>query len=67
MGSEMCIRDRELVAEGVETVAAAETLLHHGCHRAQGFLLSRPLNGEEMASLLAKGRVSVHFSTTPSL
>lgn len=57
----------ELVAEGVETVAAAETLLHHGCHRAQGFLLSRPLNGEEMASLLAKGRVPVHFSTTPSL
>lgn len=57
----------ELVAEGVETVAAAETLLHHGCHRAQGFLLSRPLNGEEMVSLLGEGRVPVHFSTTPSL
>jgi EAL domain-containing protein (putative c-di-GMP-specific phosphodiesterase class I) len=57
----------ELVAEGVETLAAAETLLHHGCHRAQGFLLSRPLNGDEMASLLAKGRVPVHLSTTPTL
>jgi diguanylate cyclase (GGDEF)-like protein len=57
----------ELVAEGVETTIAAKTLLHHGCHRAQGFLLSRPLTGDDMASLLAKGRVPVHFSATPSL
>ena len=57
----------ELVAEGVETVTAAETLLRHGCHRAQGFLLSRPLSGEEMASLLTKGRVAVHFSAPPTL
>lgn len=57
----------ELVAEGVETVTAAETLLLHGCHRAQGFLLSRPLSGEDMASLLAKGRVAVHFPTPPTL
>jgi EAL domain-containing protein (putative c-di-GMP-specific phosphodiesterase class I) len=57
----------ELVAEGVETVTAAETLLRHGCHRAQGFLLSRPLSGEDMASLLTKGRVAVHFSAPPTL
>lgn len=57
----------ELVAEGVETETAAMTLLRHGCHRAQGFLLSRPLSGEDMASLLAKGRVAVHFSTTPTV
>ncbi|TPG36732.1 sensor domain-containing phosphodiesterase [Mycolicibacterium hodleri] len=57
----------ELVAEGVETEIAATTLLHHGCHRAQGFLLSRPLIGEDMASLLAKGRVPVHFSAAPTL
>ena len=57
----------ELVAEGVETVIAAKTLLHHGCHRAQGFLLSRPLASDEMAALLAKGRVPVHFSATPTL
>jgi diguanylate cyclase (GGDEF)-like protein len=57
----------ELVAEGVETEAAALTLLHHGCHRAQGFLLSRPLGGDEMASLLAKRRVPVHFSASPSV
>ncbi|MGV0718133.1 EAL domain-containing protein [Mycolicibacterium sp. XJ662] len=55
----------ELVAEGVETETAALTLLQHGCHRAQGFLLSRPLPSEEMASLLADGRMPVHFSATP--
>lgn len=55
----------ELVAEGVETDAAAMTLLQHGCHRAQGFLLSRPIPGEQMAALLAKGRMPVHFSATP--
>jgi diguanylate cyclase (GGDEF)-like protein len=57
----------QLVAEGVETEAAARTLLHHGCYRAQGFLLSLPLSGEDMAALLAKGRVPMHFSATPSI
>lgn len=52
----------ELVAEGVETEVGARTLLHHGCHRAQGFLLSRPVPGPEMERLLAEGRVPVHFS-----
>jgi diguanylate cyclase (GGDEF)-like protein len=51
----------EVIAEGVETEIAAKTLLHHGCHRAQGFLLSRPLSGDQMVSLLADGRVAVHF------
>lgn len=43
----------ELVAEGVETPAAASTLMQHGCHRAQGFLLSRPLPGDAMEALLS--------------
>ncbi|MBX7450355.1 EAL domain-containing protein [Mycolicibacterium sp. 3033] len=51
----------ELVAEGVETQAAALTLLRHGCHRAQGFLLSRPIAAGPMESLLAKGRIDVNF------
>ncbi len=42
----------ELVAEGVETPAAAMTLIEHGCHRAQGFLFSRPVAGDAMQSLL---------------
>ena len=44
----------ELVAEGVESACAARTLLEHGCHRAQGYLISRPVTGEVMAELLAK-------------
>jgi diguanylate cyclase (GGDEF)-like protein len=51
----------ELVAEGVETEIAAATLLRLGCKRAQGFLLSHPLSGDEMLELLASGRVPVHF------
>jgi diguanylate cyclase (GGDEF)-like protein len=57
----------QLVAEGVETEAAALTLLRHGCYRAQGFLLSLPLAGAQMEELLAAGRVPVHFSPTPSI
>jgi diguanylate cyclase (GGDEF)-like protein len=56
----------QLVAEGVETEAAAMTLLRHGCYRAQGFLLSRPLAGGAMASLLAKRRIPVHFAAARS-
>lgn len=52
----------ELVAEGVETDAAALTLLRHGCHRAQGFLLSRPIAGAAMESLFAQGRIPVSFT-----
>jgi EAL domain-containing protein (putative c-di-GMP-specific phosphodiesterase class I) len=55
----------QLVAEGVETEAAASMLLRHGCYRAQGFLLSRPIATDEMESLLAKGRIPVAFSATP--
>ena len=57
----------QLVAEGVETERAALTLLQHGCYRAQGFLLSKPILGSEMMDLLAKGRVPVHFSTAPRM
>jgi diguanylate cyclase (GGDEF)-like protein len=56
-----------LVAEGVETETAALTLLRHGCHRAQGFLLSRPIAGDEMEALLARGRIPVDFSAAPRL
>jgi diguanylate cyclase (GGDEF)-like protein len=52
----------DVVAEGVETAAAARTLLDLGCHRAQGFLLSRPLDSTAMESLLAKRFVPMDFS-----
>jgi len=43
----------QVVAEGVETPTTALTLMQHGCHRAQGFLLSRPVPGNAMEALLA--------------
>ncbi|WP_297847919.1 EAL domain-containing protein [Mycobacterium sp.] len=52
----------DVIAEGVETVAAAKTLLSLGCHRAQGFLLSRPLDSAAMETLLAKRVIPMNFS-----
>jgi EAL domain-containing protein (putative c-di-GMP-specific phosphodiesterase class I) len=49
--------DLQLVAEGVETTAAALTLMRHGCYRAQGFLVSRPVTADAMASLLSARRL----------
>jgi diguanylate cyclase (GGDEF)-like protein len=43
----------QVIAEGVETPVAALTLMRHGCHRAQGFLLSRPVSADTMESLLS--------------
>jgi diguanylate cyclase (GGDEF)-like protein len=51
----------QLVAEGVETPSAAMTLMKHGCHRAQGYLLSRPIPGDAMESLLSSRWISVPF------
>jgi diguanylate cyclase len=52
----------DVVAEGVETPAAARILLDLGCHRAQGFLLSKPLDGAAMELLLARRFVPLDFS-----
>jgi diguanylate cyclase (GGDEF)-like protein len=49
----------QVVAEGVETSTAAATLLSLGCQRAQGFLLSPPVHGAAMESLLARGHLPV--------
>jgi diguanylate cyclase (GGDEF)-like protein len=56
-----------VVAEGVETAAAARTLLGFDCYRGQGFLLSRPLEAEAMESLLAKHFVPLDFSKEEDL
>ncbi|MDT5233805.1 MAG: hypothetical protein QOI39_4305, partial [Mycobacterium sp.] len=43
----------DVVAEGVETADAARILLGLGCTRAQGFLLSQPIDATAMEALLA--------------
>ncbi|WP_200178933.1 bifunctional diguanylate cyclase/phosphodiesterase [Ectothiorhodospira mobilis] len=43
----------EVLAEGVETEAQRESLLDMGCHRAQGYLFSRPVPAAEIPALLA--------------
>jgi diguanylate cyclase len=53
----------EVVAEGVETATAARALLDLGCYRAQGFLLSRPVDGAAMESLFATPVIPMDFST----
>jgi diguanylate cyclase len=51
----------DVIAEGVETAAAARALLDLGCYRAQGFLLSRPLGRDAMGSLFARRFIPVDF------
>jgi EAL domain-containing protein (putative c-di-GMP-specific phosphodiesterase class I) len=53
--------DLELIAEGVETPAAAKALMHHGCRRAQGYLFSRPITGDAMELLLASRGMPMPF------
>jgi EAL domain-containing protein (putative c-di-GMP-specific phosphodiesterase class I) len=53
----------QLVAEGVETPSAAKTLMQHRCHRAQGYLFSRPIPGDAMESLLSARRLPMPFLT----
>jgi EAL domain-containing protein (putative c-di-GMP-specific phosphodiesterase class I) len=54
----------QVVAEGVETPLAADTLCSIGCYRCQGFLYARPLTSSGMRELLATGHVDL---TEPAL
>jgi len=44
--------DRTLIAEGVETLEQLEYLYRHGCHLIQGYLLGKPVAGEEFEAQL---------------
>jgi EAL domain-containing protein (putative c-di-GMP-specific phosphodiesterase class I) len=44
----------DTVAEGVETEEQLEQLTRLGCHRAQGYLLAKPMNASAVAKLLAR-------------
>jgi diguanylate cyclase len=51
----------QLVAEGVETASAALALMQHGCRRAQGYLLSRPIAGKAMETMLSSRWMPMPF------
>ncbi|PIX00550.1 MAG: GGDEF domain-containing protein [Hydrogenophilales bacterium CG_4_8_14_3_um_filter_62_83] len=44
---------RQIVAEGVETVAHGTLLLHLGCDRAQGYAIARPMPASAMPDWIA--------------
>jgi EAL domain-containing protein (putative c-di-GMP-specific phosphodiesterase class I) len=46
----------QVIAEGVETEDQFSFLQSHQCHKAQGFLFSRPLPPEKLTKLLQNGR-----------
>ncbi|MGZ4771861.1 MAG: putative bifunctional diguanylate cyclase/phosphodiesterase [Ilumatobacteraceae bacterium] len=46
--------DCTVTAEGVETEQQLSTLQALGCHRAQGFLLARPMPTDKLTALLAR-------------
>ncbi len=58
--------DLVVVAEGVESVGAAQVLLREGCSRAQGYMFSRPIPADETERLLAEGSVPVRIEPTAS-
>lgn len=43
----------DVVAEGIETQAAARVLIDHQCYRGQGFLYSPPVSGPAMRRMLS--------------
>ncbi|MEY2755919.1 MAG: hypothetical protein RJB65_2277 [Actinomycetota bacterium] len=45
--------DLDLVAEGVETMPQLETLGQLGCHKAQGYLISRPVPADAMRTTVS--------------
>jgi EAL domain-containing protein (putative c-di-GMP-specific phosphodiesterase class I) len=51
--------DKQVVAEGVETMEQLDYLREHDCDLAQGFFLARPLSAQEMTGLLL-GRGAPH-------
>ncbi|MEE2031877.1 putative bifunctional diguanylate cyclase/phosphodiesterase [Rhodococcus chondri] len=58
----------DVVAEGLESVAAARKLLGLGCYRAQGFLLSKPKPAAQLEDLLRRRQIELPWATaTPDL
>ena len=55
-----------VVAEGVETVEQARTLVAMGCNDAQGFLFGFPATGAEVSTMLARDLLGTEILATPA-
>ena len=53
----------QVVAEGVETLAQRDLLLAAGCDFAQGYLFSRPVDGERFEALLREGHIAAAMTS----
>ena len=58
---------REVIAEGVETVAHGTALLHLGCELAQGYCISRPMPPEQMPAWAATWQPDAAWGELPWL
>lgn len=47
--------NKEVIAEGVETIQQLNFLASYGCHQAQGYLYSKPITYEEFEYMLKHG------------
>ncbi|MEO9180189.1 MAG: EAL domain-containing protein, partial [Acidimicrobiales bacterium] len=47
-----------VIAEGIESSTIIDKLLELGCHRGQGYLISRPVPAAELSDMLRQGSVS---------
>jgi EAL domain-containing protein (putative c-di-GMP-specific phosphodiesterase class I) len=56
---------REVIAEGVETVAHGTMLLQLGCELAQGFGVARPMPAEQLQAWAATWRPDAIWSALP--
>ena len=48
-----------IIAEGVETQSARQTLIELGCTRAQGFLFSKPVSADAALAILHGVRIDI--------
>ncbi len=56
----------EVLAEGVETIAHGEALIHLGCLLGQGYGIARPLPAEALADWLARWQANPAWTSLPA-
>jgi EAL domain-containing protein (putative c-di-GMP-specific phosphodiesterase class I) len=48
-----------IIAEGVETEQQLALLRSWGCEAAQGYYLARPMDADQIAGILRRGRIEI--------